>query len=39
MVSIILKLISQDIISADSKIVYIDDGSKDGTWKIIEDML
>jgi len=37
--TIILKLINQNIISNDSKIIYIDDGSNDGTWEIIEDML
>ena len=37
--NIILKLINQNIISIDSKIIYIDDGSEDGTWKVIEDML
>ena len=37
--TIILKLINQNIISIDSKIIYIDDGSEDGTWKVIEDML
>ena len=30
--SIISKLINQNIISFDSKIIYIDDGSEDGTW-------
>ena len=29
------KLISDNIISKDSKILYIDDGSKDNTWNII----
>ena len=37
--NIILKLINQNIISIDSKIIYIDDGSEDGTWNLIEDML
>ena len=37
--TIILKLINQNIISIDSKIIYIDDGSEDGTWNLIEDML
>ena len=37
--TIISKLINQNIISIDSKIIYIDDGSEDGTWKVIEDML
>ena len=37
--TIILKLINQNIISNDSKIIYIDDVSNDGTWEIIEDML
>ena len=36
--NIILKLINQNIISIDSKIIYIDDGSEDGTWKVIEDI-
>ena len=35
--NIILKLINQNIISIDSKIIYIDDGSEDGTWKVIEE--
>ena len=37
--NIILKLINQNIISIDSKIIYIDDGSEDSTWNLIEDML
>ena len=37
--TIILKLINQNIISIDSKIIYIDDGSEDGTWNLVEDML
>ena len=37
--TIILKLINQNIISIDSKIIYIDDGSEDSTWNLIEDML
>ncbi len=37
--TIILKLINQNIISIDSKIIYIDDGSDDDTWNLIEDML
>ena len=33
----ISKLIKDKVISKDSKIMYIDDGSRDNTWNIIED--
>ena len=33
---VLVKLIDSGKISADSKIYFIDDGSTDGTWKIIE---
>ncbi len=32
------ELIKQNRISPKSKILFVDDGSKDGTWKIIEDL-
>lgn len=32
----IQELIEKKIVSADSKVVFVDDGSKDDTWKIIE---
>lgn len=31
-------LISQELISSDSKVLYVNDGSKDNTWKIIEEL-
>ncbi|OYP50130.1 glycosyltransferase, partial [Lachnotalea glycerini] len=31
-------LISQQLISEESKILYVNDGSKDSTWKIIEEL-
>ena len=31
-------LISSNFISKESKIVFVDDGSKDNTWNIIEDL-
>ena len=31
-------LISKKMISAESRIVFVDDGSKDNTWKIIQDL-
>ncbi|MBK1810035.1 glycosyltransferase family 2 protein [Clostridium sp. YIM B02505] len=31
------KLISDNIISSESKVVFVNDGSKDNTWKIIEE--
>ncbi len=31
-------LVSRDIISADSRIVFVNDGSKDNTWEIIESL-
>ncbi|MEG0357589.1 MAG: glycosyltransferase family 2 protein [Christensenellaceae bacterium] len=32
------RMIAQDLISQDSRIMYVDDGSKDKTWEIIEDL-
>ncbi|WP_291651800.1 glycosyltransferase family 2 protein [Clostridium sp.] len=32
------RLISNKIISKNSKVVFVDDGSKDNTWKIIEEL-
>jgi len=32
------ELISAELIAADSKLFFIDDGSKDSTWSIIEDL-
>lgn len=32
------KLISKGVISRNSKVVFVDDGSKDNTWKIIEEL-
>lgn len=33
----ILNLISNDVVTEDSKVVYVDDGSKDRTWEIIKE--
>ncbi|MEG0252008.1 MAG: glycosyltransferase family 2 protein [Christensenellaceae bacterium] len=32
------RMIAQDLISQDSRIMYVDDGSKDKTWEIIEEL-
>ena len=32
------KLVSDGLISKDSKVVFVDDGSKDKTWSIIEEL-
>lgn len=34
----LLSLIDKDRISPESKILFIDDGSNDSTWKIIKDL-
>lgn len=31
-------LINQEVVSSESKILYVNDGSKDGTWKIIKEL-
>ncbi|MGO3364363.1 MAG: glycosyltransferase, partial [Leuconostoc falkenbergense] len=36
LLSILYKLINDDKINAESKILYVDDGSKDNTWSMIE---
>lgn len=30
------RLIEQNVIDAESKVLFVDDGSKDGTWKLLE---
>jgi len=32
------KLIASDLISKDSRVMYVNDGSKDNTWKLIEEI-
>ncbi|MBO4540348.1 MAG: glycosyltransferase, partial [Bacilli bacterium] len=32
------ELVSQKVISEDSRIVFVDDGSKDNTWSLIEEL-
>ena len=34
----ITELIERDMVSTDSKVVYVNDGSKDKTWEIISRM-
>ena len=34
----LLKLIDSNLVNADSKILFVDDGSSDRTWEIVEDL-
>jgi glycosyltransferase involved in cell wall biosynthesis len=38
LLGVLQKLAAQSLISQDSKIVFIDDGSKDNTWELIENL-
>lgn len=39
LLDLLMKLITKNIISSNSKIYFIDDGSKDKTWKIIDKLV
>ena len=35
----LLSLVSKEIVSENSRIVFVDDGSRDGTWEILKNWL
>lgn len=38
LLALLQKLVSEDLVSPDSAVYFVDDGSRDGTWSIIENL-